>query len=193
MAISRICSIPDCGKPRGTRGFCEKHYRRWLRHGDPLGGSTFDGAPKAFLNDVALNYSDDECLIWPFALAGTGYPTIHIKGRMKRVHRLVCQHFYGDPPTDKHEAAHGCGNARCVNHRHLRWATTVENHADKIGHGTLQRGERNGKSTLTVDQVSEIKKLLAAGMHIDREIASISGATRRQVNTIKLGRCWAWL
>lgn len=25
-----------CGKPVKTRGWCTRHYTRWLRHGDPL-------------------------------------------------------------------------------------------------------------------------------------------------------------
>ena len=28
------CSL-DCGETVHARGWCEKHYRRWLRHGDP--------------------------------------------------------------------------------------------------------------------------------------------------------------
>lgn len=31
----RICSIPDCGKPTHSRGWCSTHYSRWCRHGDP--------------------------------------------------------------------------------------------------------------------------------------------------------------
>lgn len=30
------CSIIDCAAPSRSRGFCTKHYARWLRHGDPL-------------------------------------------------------------------------------------------------------------------------------------------------------------
>lgn len=30
------CSIADCLSPAVVRGWCRKHYRRWMRHGDPL-------------------------------------------------------------------------------------------------------------------------------------------------------------
>lgn len=43
MATSRICSIPDCGKPAKAHGWCVRHYRRWLRHGDPCGGRALRG------------------------------------------------------------------------------------------------------------------------------------------------------
>jgi 5-methylcytosine-specific restriction endonuclease McrA len=32
----RICSIDDCGKSAVARGWCDAHYRRWQRNGDPL-------------------------------------------------------------------------------------------------------------------------------------------------------------
>jgi hypothetical protein len=32
------CTITGCVKPRLCRDWCDPHYRRWRRHGDPLGG-----------------------------------------------------------------------------------------------------------------------------------------------------------
>ena len=52
------CSIPECEKPTGhkgtARGWCQMHYNRWLRNGDPLvrtmrvfaTGCTVDGCLK---------------------------------------------------------------------------------------------------------------------------------------------------
>lgn len=31
----RTCTIHDCGGKHLSRGWCGKHYMRWLRHGDP--------------------------------------------------------------------------------------------------------------------------------------------------------------
>lgn len=36
---SDFCSIEECSKKKKRRGWCQAHYTRWLRHGDPLGGS----------------------------------------------------------------------------------------------------------------------------------------------------------
>lgn len=30
------CSVPECEKPVDARGWCNKHYKRWKFHGDPL-------------------------------------------------------------------------------------------------------------------------------------------------------------
>lgn len=38
MATSRICSIPDCGKPHHSHGYCAAHYSRFVRLGDALAG-----------------------------------------------------------------------------------------------------------------------------------------------------------
>lgn len=38
MAISRLCSIPDCDKHAKQKGWCWGHYERWRKHGDPLAG-----------------------------------------------------------------------------------------------------------------------------------------------------------
>jgi len=34
------CSVPSCDQAAYARGFCENHYRRYLKHGDPLGGKS---------------------------------------------------------------------------------------------------------------------------------------------------------
>lgn len=40
MAIPRLCSVEDCGKPVASRGWCNGHYRRWRMHGDPTKGKS---------------------------------------------------------------------------------------------------------------------------------------------------------
>lgn len=34
----RICSIEGCERPRVKRDWCNAHYQRWRKHGDPIGG-----------------------------------------------------------------------------------------------------------------------------------------------------------
>lgn len=44
----RKCSIDGCyGTYRITRGWCYKHYQRWLTHGDPLKGGAYRSSPSS--------------------------------------------------------------------------------------------------------------------------------------------------
>lgn len=131
-----ICTIEGCGGKYLARGFCNKHYRRWRRNGDPLKANRFYGEATRFLQEVALPYASDECLLWPFSKRP--YSLVNI-GNYERVaaHRLICEAVHGKPPSDKHGALHTCNNARCVNSRHLYWGTQKDNVADAIKAGTF--------------------------------------------------------
>lgn len=37
LEVSPLCSIEGCGRPHIARGWCNNHWKRWRRHGDPLG------------------------------------------------------------------------------------------------------------------------------------------------------------
>jgi DNA invertase Pin-like site-specific DNA recombinase len=63
--------------------------------------------------------------------------------------------------------------------------------ADKLIHGTENRGDRNGQSRLTEDQVREIRRL--KGSMFQREIAEKFGVTLSTVNHIYNRTTWAWL
>lgn len=106
------------------------------------------------------------------------------------VHTLVCHAFQGEPPTPEHEVAHGDGNPHNNRASNLRWSTPVENHADKVRHGTLLRGERCYNSKLTDSDVASIRrwaptgisqKELAKGFRVQQSHISaiVRGAKRR--------------
>lgn len=147
----RTCSIDGCTKRTKALGLCAPHYGRLRRHGDPLGGRTEPGAPLAFLRAASIG-STDECILWPFGTAGGGYGVLWVDGRNTYAHRHVLDLAGVAPADPSMEVAHApgiCHNPACVNPRHLRWATRVENHADKLIDGTHRRGERNTGAKLT--------------------------------------------
>lgn len=89
-------------------------------------------------------------------------------GRVKAesVHVIVCEAWHGPRPEGM-EVAHENRDGFDCRPDNLRWATHVDNCADKINHGTQFRGEqiRNQHATrLTADQVREIRALAAEGM-----------------------------
>lgn len=190
MAETRICSIPECHKTAVKRGWCTGHYKRWRRHGDPLAGRIPNGEAAEFLAK-AIAYEGDECLIWPYAKSAQGYGRININGRSSVVSRVICEEAHGSPPTPLHEAAHSCGNGHrgCIAKRHLSWKTPTENNADKITHGTSNRGEQHPMVKLTETQVLAI---LMDG-RVYRVIADEYGISPITVSDIKRGRSWAWM
>lgn len=192
MAKSRICTVEGCGKPVRSLGLCGSHYFKARRHGDPCGGRKFGyGEPMRFLTETAANWQSDECLIWPYPLMDNGYPNISCKGRNVCASRLLCELVHGKSPKPKLDACHRCGNRQCVNPRHLRWGTRLENMADTIEHGTVPRGERNGHAKLNEHAVREIRAL--KGTLSRRRIAERYGISEWSVTDIFYGRNWGWL
>ena len=82
------------------------------------------------------------CSIWPFAINSNGYGSCFVGDlvpsprRTADVHRVVCEHFHGEPPRASSHAAHSCNVPRCMNPWHLRWASIEENIIDRKAHGT---------------------------------------------------------
>ena len=150
MAELRLCSVDGCGKRHQARGLCKLHYTRYSRS---------KGLPPKLRRSVTmdwihenLSFDRDECLSWPFAKNTYGYGILKVSSKCTSASRYTCLLAHGSPPTPDHEAAHSCGNRSCVNHRHLRWATPLENCADKTLHGTT-----NAK--ITDEDIQEIRRL----------------------------------
>ena len=189
----RVCSIEGCNKRARRRGWCNAHYHRWGSHGDPLGGGTYRGAARDFIESIVPPYEGDDCLIWPFCRIKNGYAYIKAEGMMRPAHRVVCEIVHGQAPSTNHEAAHSCGNGHlgCVNPKHVRWATHTENMHDAIIHGTTTRGSKNASNKLDENDVRSIRKL--RGSVSQRAIAAEYGVAQGTVNDIQQRRIWEWL
>jgi len=201
MATPRICSIDECDKPAKSYGWCNSHYERWRKHGDPTHGrtghrlGTAPGETLHFYESTVLNYTGEPCLIWPYARNEQGYAVWNSGPQFAKagavVSRQVCWAVNGPPPTMAHQAAHSCGKGHdgCVAKSHLSWKNRVENDADKILHGTTNRGERCGSAKLTEADVRAIRA--ASGHH--KDIAKQHGVGRTMVTLIRSRKRWAWL
>ena len=193
MADKRVCSIDGCGKPVIARGWCTAHWTRWKRHGSPEEGGK--PIPKAGTCVKWLyahaTFAGDECLPWPFSKNVHGYGKTRHFGSNMSAPRAMCILAHGEPPAQKHHAAHSCGNRICVNPKHLRWATAKENEADKVDHDTRPYGERHSMAKLTEDNVREIRKL--QGKMFLREAADMYGVTLHAIHRIWQRKTWAWL
>ena len=193
--MKAVCSIDGCTKPPANgRGWCSKHYTRWVRTGDPLQVQRVRADKGAGIAEVRAALADatpDQC--WPWSQPFSGrYPTLWINGKGVSAHRYVCSHRE-PPPSKAHHAAHSCGNSRCINPHHIRWATARENNADKVLHGTAQRGERQGQARLTAKAVAQIRESYAAGGITMDALASQYGVSRPTISAAIRGQNWSWL
>lgn len=187
------CSIEGCRKSVHGKGLCITHYARLRKNGDPLdvGYNHFQSIEWI---KAHADFAGDDCLIWPFGRFDTnGYARIMVDKVGHAAHRIMCIEAHGDPPTPEHEAAHNCGKGHeaCVNPRHLRWATSKENHADRVLHGTIARGEKNGWSKLTAENVRQIRGLF--GTVSQSDIARRFGVGKTTISYIRKRKSWAWL
>jgi hypothetical protein len=202
------CSIPDCTKPIEARGYCPKHYRRWQRHGDPLGGRLANDTPLAerIWPFVDQSGGSDACWPWLGRRDRKGYGRATWKGREIRVPRLVFELIHG--PIVKRAGYHGtvirhaCDNPSCCNPAHLLAGTAADNNRDRQERGrtvlptyaqrmqNVARGERVAGARLTEAAVRTIRERFAAGAS-KRELALAFGVSRRTIQFAVEGKSWA--
>jgi hypothetical protein len=190
-----ICSIEKCDRIVVARGLCRKHYLRWNRHGGPLvvlREHTETGAAQEFI-EMAINYQDkSECLFWPFFRDDQGYArkSKSVNDPNQSASRYICYRVHGPSPSPIHQAAHNCGKGHlgCVNPHHLRWDTPRGNQADRIIHGTSNKGEQNGRSKLTLEHVQRIRAM--KGTLSAREVSAIYDISQENIRRIWRGETW---
>lgn len=195
MAKQSICKISGCDNPIQikSRGWCDKHYRRWKRNGDPtVLKVTPKGEPLAWLKRHAKHVGHD-CLEWPYSKMGGGYGHLSIEGKFQSASRLMCILAHGEAPSEIHQSAHSCHNPPCVNPNHLRWATPVENVQDRIDADRMLLGAKCPSSFLTDDVVLKIRRIVKSGVMQQKDVAEMLGLTRQHVSEIVLRKIWKHL
>lgn len=88
--------------------------------------------------------------------------TVNDRSVTRQIHPLVLAAFVGPRPPGKC-ACHADGTRTNNRIDNLRWDTRSANERDKERHGTSNRGQRNGQSKLTAEQVEEIRSRRKAG------------------------------
>ncbi|HEX4609368.1 MAG TPA: NUMOD4 domain-containing protein [Urbifossiella sp.] len=198
------------------RGWCNAHYKRWQKYGDPLGCH----APLAcclpgerwrpVVGWEDLYAVSDLARVQSFHTHGRGrsgglmvlsptpfgYLTVGLSRggvtKTRLVHHLVLEAFVSSCPPGM-EACHGAGlhgDNRLVN---LTWGTKAKNCGpDKERDGTLLFGETQPNAKLTEATVTEIRTRYAAG-ETQAVLAREFGISRSAVSMAASGKRWAHL
>lgn len=124
-----------------------------------------------------------------------GYPQVNLHKDGKRastpVHQLVAMAYLGPYPEGQ-EVRHLDGNPGNPNLSNLRYGTPSENYEDARKHGTYSHGERHGKSTVTADDVREIRRLRREGRYL-RELAALFSQSTTNISDICNRKTWTHL
>lgn len=182
------CPVNGCFNSISCKGFCERHYRRFLKYGDPIAGKTEKGAPIKFLENLP---DLDGCINWPFRITADGYGQIRYQGKNTNAHRISLIVNKGEPDNLTDQAAHKplvCHNRACVNPNHLRWASPKENCLDRKIDKTEAdfRGSKHGASKLTEREVIKIRK----SNKLQKHLAEIYGVSKQTISRIQRLERW---
>lgn len=199
--MSPTCSVVTCTRPCYRHSnWCNAHYQRTLKHGDPLPGIPLrispsgDSRPKrGTVSQFYLTHVMDMsigCRLWPYGVGNSGYGVVSHDGKARGVHVLACTAWHGPRPSPQYEVAHECRTPLCWAGEHLSWKTHAENEADKVRDGTKISGERHYAAKLTTTQASEIRARYAEGKSTQTALAREYMVSQSTISLIVLDKMW---
>jgi hypothetical protein len=104
------------------------------------------------------------------------------------VHRLVMAAFVGECPNGQ-EVRHLDGNPSNNHLSNLTYGTKKENQADRLLHGTSNRGQRSGLAKLTEEDVLNIRHLFETGIR-KTKLSEMFGVSFRNIDKIVKRETW---
>jgi DNA-binding transcriptional regulator YiaG len=140
------------------------------------------------------------CWLWIGAEQGSyGYGRLKVNGKAMQAHKYSYERFVGEVP-EKMLVCHHCDNPACVNPYHLFVGTNQDNTNDKVRKNrqakgkslsnaqskNKARGELNGNSKLTKDQIHKIRSLDVS----QRKIAKMFGVSQALISKIQRKEMW---
>jgi len=201
----RTCSIPNCARLYEARGWCNLHYTRWRKYGDPLAGGTVQ-RPYGLTEAEAFawfmpgdpphtNSLTDGCWDWTAAVFGpNGYGIFTVNGISHGAH--VTSHRIYNPTdpisVDKPYVLHSCDRRICVQPAHLHAGTQAENLREARERNRTSvgmPGEKSARAKLTEAEVIAIRQSTLSR----RTLGSMFGVSKATIDDICSGRSWKHL
>ena len=143
-----------------------------------------------FIEKVAVQ--PDGCWLWTAAEFTNGYGAFRLGKHQVRAHRWSYEHFVAPIPEGA-VLMHSCDVKLCVNPRHLRPGSQLENQQDMTTKGrTGERGHhmRDARARLSFDLADEIRERYARGDATQRSLAAEYGVNQAMISMIVTRRRW---
>lgn len=133
----------------------------------------------------------DDCWVWQGRKGRGGYGVFDWKNTTMGAHRASYELFIGKIP-DELEIMHLCDNKLCVNPKHLKAGTHLENMRDMYEKGLRKAasGENNGNSKLTRKQVNLIREEYARGRTTFKKLGKKYGVDQALIHRIVRRYIW---
>ena len=147
------------------------------------------------LYDIARFFSkvsvkkDNECWEWRGRTSSEGYGRLTIGSTQHMAHRLSLALAIGPITDPELVVRHKCDNRLCVNPNHLETGTQQENMEDRRIRDRTARGQNNGRSKLTEEDVRKIR----ADTRTSRQVAADYGVGMMTIQRIKNRSSWGHL
>ena len=126
MTYIRLCTVVGCGEKHYAKDYCNRHYQRWKRHGDPEAGGLWFSNPDDRFEESAMPVTETGCLLWSGAMYPKGYGCIKVNGVNTGAHIFAWERVHGKVPKE-YMIDHKCHTPACCNPDHLRLATRSQN------------------------------------------------------------------
>lgn len=150
------CSFPGCSGRRASRGLCDKHYRRELRHGradtDRIRQDKYYILAR-FIESVVVD-NETGCILWARSCFSNGYGQFKCAGKNWKAHRFSYTAAMGVIPPGL-TIDHLCRVRRCVNPLHLEAVTMEENWARRPREAVCARGHQRIPGTRRCGECSK--------------------------------------
>lgn len=187
------CKYDGCKDKVVGRGYCQKHYRRYMKYGSPDSKKNDHASLEVRFWRYVDKKQDNECWRWLGQRLSNGYGRISLGAKSlgsDGAHRISWKLFNKTDIPDGMFVMHKCDNPSCVNPHHLSIGTPKENTQDMIAKGRKRvvspKGEGNGKSLLNEEKVRLIRSSTLSHAAIGREL----GVSPNCVRGVRIGRTW---
>ena len=124
------------------------------------------------------------CWEWQ-ACTSQGYGVMRINGKKCYAHRLSYEYF-NNALKAKECVLHICDNRKCINPKHLRVGSKLDNSQDMVAKKRHPFGSRRHNAKLTEDQIVEIR----SDSRPIKVIASDYGVSKATVSMVRNHKIW---